>query len=83
VGAGDRGLFAPRWDELADKSALGAAREATLNMASGGATAVSVSGDDGLLSEAAWWAISAGWSVLEGGCRQRSGRERCMVELAP
>jgi len=48
-------LFAPGWDELADKSALDAARAAALNMASGGATGVIVSGDEGRAEVTARW----------------------------
>lgn len=39
-------LFAPSWDETADKSPLGVARNAARNMLSAGATAMAVTGDD-------------------------------------
>ena len=39
-------LFAPTWDETADKSPLGIARRAARNMLSLGATEMAVKGDD-------------------------------------
>jgi len=39
-------LYAPGWSELSGKGARAVAREAALNMVSGGATGVAVSGDD-------------------------------------
>lgn len=39
-------VFAPSWDEIKGKGALGAARPAALNMVSGGANLESLSGDE-------------------------------------
>jgi len=48
-------MFAPGWGALADKSPLSVAREAALNLVSGGATAVALSGDERRAEVTAVW----------------------------